>query len=373
MRLNQSILTIGCVAAVVVAAASFRPAIAADPTAANGPTTQPTQRSIEQIGNDIQALQGDLMKVVSPTSLVDPNRRAAQRDQALPILHRFSALIDEMAATPQGANDAVKARIQIISLLLIYGDEATQKDVQSRAAGSGQDAIDAKSELLFSRWITSAGNAAQQTKVADETIALAEQNKSSDMIGNMINSMAEVGNGSPENVKRLQDELTNNMTTPLAMQAKAQMQAAETLAAMENKPLVISGITKDGSNLTTADWKGRVILVDFWASWCGPCRGETPRVEKMYSDYHAKGLEVLGVSCDNTAGALNGYLKENPGMAWPQLWDAKTPGWHPLAKQFGIDGIPTMFLIDRKGVVRSVKARENMETLIPQLLAESPQ
>ena len=57
-------------------------------------------------------------------------------------------------------------------------------------------------------------------------------------------------------------------------------------------------------------------------------------------------------------------------MPWTQLFDEKTPGWHPLATQFGIDGIPTMFLIDKKGVVRTVKARENFEELIPKMLDE---
>jgi thiol-disulfide isomerase/thioredoxin len=151
---------------------------------------------------------------------------------------------------------------------------------------------------------------------------------------------------------------------------KDQLAEAKKLRSLENKPLTIAGVRDNGNQLSTADWKGKVILVDFWATWCGPCRAELPRVKKAYADFHDKGLEVLGVSCDNDGNELAQFLKANPDMPWPQLFDAKTPGWHPLAKSYGINGIPTMFLIDKKGVVRSVTARENFEDEIPKLLAE---
>ena len=68
--------------------------------------------------------------------------------------------------------------------------------------------------------------------------------------------------------------------------------------------------------------------------------------------------------------ALDKFLEQSTGMPWPQLFDAKNPGWHDLANQYGIDSIPRMFLIDKQGVVRSISARENFEEMIPKLLAE---
>jgi thiol-disulfide isomerase/thioredoxin len=143
--------------------------------------------------------------------------------------------------------------------------------------------------------------------------------------------------------------------------------------AFENKPCVISGTKPDGTKFTTADWKGKVVLIDFWATWCGPCLGELPHVKKMYATYHDKGLEILGVSNDYTAGALTKFLADKPDMPWPQLFDAAAAAkqqWNPITQGFGINGIPTMFLIDKKGILRSVSARENMDDLIPKLLAE---
>ena len=112
------------------------------------------------------------------------------------------------------------------------------------------------------------------------------------------------------------------------------------------------------------------VLVDFWASWCGPCKEELPKLKKFYQQYHGQGLEVVGVSCDNEAEDLGRFLAQNRDMPWPQLFDPTQPGWHALAAKYNVNSIPTMFLIDRKGVVRSVEARANYEKLVPELLKE---
>lgn len=148
---------------------------------------------------------------------------------------------------------------------------------------------------------------------------------------------------------------------------------AKATAAGVGSELIISGSKPDGSSFTTADWKGKVVLVDFWATWCGPCKAELPRIKSLYQQYHDKGLEVLGISNDYTAKALTDYMTANPDMPWPQLFDAAAAAekkWHPVTMGFGINGIPQMYLIDRQGVLRSVEARRDLEKLIPQLLAE---
>lgn len=94
------------------------------------------------------------------------------------------------------------------------------------------------------------------------------------------------------------------------------------------------------------DFKGKVVLLDFWATWCGPCVREVPNVVANYEKYHEKGFEILGISLDN-AGAeekLATFTKDKQ-MSWPQIYDGK--GWQAgIGKRYGVESIPAMYLID---------------------------
>jgi thiol-disulfide isomerase/thioredoxin len=101
--------------------------------------------------------------------------------------------------------------------------------------------------------------------------------------------------------------------------------------------------------LSVANDKGKVVLVDFWATWCGPCRAEMPNVIAAYKKYHAKGFDIIGVSLDQEKPLLSNYIKDQ-NMAWPQFFDGQ--GWsNALAVKYGIDSIPANFLLDGEGKI----------------------
>jgi len=105
----------------------------------------------------------------------------------------------------------------------------------------------------------------------------------------------------------------------------------------------------DGKPLSPGNYKGKVLLVDFWATWCNPCVYELPNVIKAYTKYHDKGFEVIGISLDQEESRLKNFIKEK-GMAWPQYFDGK--GWeNKIAQKYGIQSIPATFLLDGEGKI----------------------
>ncbi|RYE52374.1 MAG: AhpC/TSA family protein, partial [Sphingobacteriales bacterium] len=107
----------------------------------------------------------------------------------------------------------------------------------------------------------------------------------------------------------------------------------------------------DGKLIKLSDFKGKYVLIDFWASWCGPCREENPNLVAAYQKYRAKGFEILGVSMDNP-GQGDKWKKAilDDKLTWPQVSDLK--GWDNKASKFyGIRSIPANFLIDPSGKI----------------------
>ena len=123
--------------------------------------------------------------------------------------------------------------------------------------------------------------------------------------------------------------------------------------------------------LSLKDLRGKVVLVDFWATWCGPCVAEIPRVKAVFERFHSKGFEVVGISCDTDKDRLADFVEEK-AIPWPQFFDGSTQIDNKFSQAFGINGIPQMFLVDKKGCLRvdNVRAEGNFEEQIAKLLVE---
>ena len=104
-----------------------------------------------------------------------------------------------------------------------------------------------------------------------------------------------------------------------------------------------------GKPLSVAGYKGKVVLIDFWATWCPPCRAELPNVISVYKKYHAQGFEIIGISLDTDQGKLESFIKSN-GMTWAQYFDGQR--WDSkLVKKYGVNSIPMTYLLDRDGKI----------------------
>jgi thiol-disulfide isomerase/thioredoxin len=126
----------------------------------------------------------------------------------------------------------------------------------------------------------------------------------------------------------------------------------------------------NGKTLSLAKYKGKVVLLDFWATWCQPCKVEMPNVIRIHKKFNPKGFEIIGISLDSDARALENFVKAN-GIAWPQYFDGK--GWkNDVAGLYRVRSIPATYLIDKKGKIRYQSLRgAELEKAVEQLLSES--
>jgi thiol-disulfide isomerase/thioredoxin len=114
----------------------------------------------------------------------------------------------------------------------------------------------------------------------------------------------------------------------------------------------IAGPTVQGPPIDLKELRGKVVLVDFWATWCGPCVAELPNMRAVYDRYHAKGFEIVGVNLDESRERLTEFIRDKK-VPWPQIFFDKEGqrGWvnNPLARRYEVTGIPAMILVDQDG------------------------
>lgn len=132
------------------------------------------------------------------------------------------------------------------------------------------------------------------------------------------------------------------------------------------KPAQVKFKAVDGRELDLQKMRGKVVLLDFWATWCGPCRKEIPNVRATYARWHASGFEIIGVSFDSDKDALEELVKQEK-MVWPQYFEGRH---NAIGDQFHIEHYPSMWLVDKQGVIRYISAGEKMEEKIKTLLKE---
>jgi thioredoxin-like negative regulator of GroEL len=151
----------------------------------------------------------------------------------------------------------------------------------------------------------------------------------------------------------------------------AKLEGAARRMRLVGQVMNLEGTLLDGKPLRWADYRGKLVLVVFWATWCGPCRAELPEIKDVYDRYHGRGLEVVSVNLDQEREPIEAFLKENP-IPWAILFE-KNPqlrGFdHPMAARYGVMAIPVTMLLDKEGKgvalgLRGPKLQEELAKLL---------
>jgi thiol-disulfide isomerase/thioredoxin len=124
-----------------------------------------------------------------------------------------------------------------------------------------------------------------------------------------------------------------------------------------------------GKPLSITTRKGKVVMLDFWATWCGPCRAELPNVLEVYQKHHQDGFEIIGISLDDDRARLESFIKDK-NMTWPQFFDGQK--WkNKLAAKYGVNSIPATYLLDGEGKIIGKDLRgEALEKAVAAALAK---
>ena len=162
--------------------------------------------------------------------------------------------------------------------------------------------------------------------------------------------------------------LSTNPQPWIAEAAATALARLDTKEKFTREPLDLAFTALDGGAVDLKRLRGRVILLDFWATWCGPCVAALPRLLALHQEFHPRGFEIIGISLDTDRQALEQFVRDR-AVPWPQHFDGRGAEG-ALAKGFGVQSIPALWLLDKRGRVVDFEASADLEAKVQRLLAE---
>lgn len=253
--------------------------------------------------------------------------------------------------------DGIAAKLEAFRAKYPKTPEALDATFQLGAMKSGMEQYDQAEKYLVE--FVKTADSSEREKLAYAHFYLAEAYKS--------NGKYDAAEGEYKLITSTYSDVNPRLTS--YAQSSLESLGSERLLAIGGEPIGFDVKSIRGERLSPAAYRGKVLLIDFWATWCGPCVAEMPNVKDVYAKYHGKGFEIVGISLDQSRDKLDTYIQRT-GIEWPQYFDGKW--WNnDVAVRYGIKSIPTTILVDKKGKIRykSLRGRQ-LENAVQELLNE---
>lgn len=375
-----------CILVAILTAWSVGQALAAELQPSSHSLPDDPAAAWEQVSQVHQALRPPAeWKSRTPS----PDEVAKFQEQVRRDMKSFAARAREFAIRWPTNENARDARITVAYALthaVAAGDSDAEKEIQTfQAEVLGNKALPEDDHVAV---VMYAGNAAFMKKLGMRLFTEGMMKFNDEFESNSLEVMRATLNQFPTNgmiftmlvavaqrsddarKRTLAKEIIARPGAPPGVKALATHLLNGTQPYEIGKPVDIQFTALDGRPVDLRKMKGKVTLVEFWSTSCGPCIAEMPTVKAAYEKLHERGFEVVGISLDDKESVLRRFIEEKK-LPWPQHFDGK--GWeNQFALRYGIFAIPTTWLIDKRGNLRSTEARGDLERSVQGLLAEAP-
>jgi thiol-disulfide isomerase/thioredoxin len=331
-----------------------------DTTEEKDPYAIPENASVEELFAFIKK-----MKDVKPPR----NAVAETAKKVFPAILEAADLVIEKSEVPEDVAKAVLDKFNAFGILVRF-DPSARADLAKmvedyRESENPEIAVLAAGHLLNEK--SSLGRSMSQEQaeeLSSEAIAFLEKFGLSSQTYSTVSEIARnMGYGENTEIaaqlyEKMVPFLRESDDARLAERADTMLGAARRLRLLGNT-MEVFGTTAAGEPFEWSDYKGKVVLVDFWASWCGPCLSEIPNMKKNLELYGERGFTIVGINMDDTRDRFESCVEDRE-ITWVNICSSEEgkTGWKaPMATHYGITGIPTAILVDGAGKVVSLRAR----------------